>query len=110
MSDLLQLNDAEFESKVLQSELPVLIDFWAPWCGPCRMLSPIVEDLAKEYDGRVVFAKMNTDENGATATQLGIMSIPSLLLFKDGELVDRTVGVRPKQALQEWIDKALEAI
>jgi thioredoxin 1 len=108
MSDLLQLSDAEFESKVLQSELPVLIDFWAPWCGPCRMLSPIVEDLAKEYDGRVVFAKMNTDENGATATQLGIMSIPSLLLFKDGELVDRSVGVRPKQALQEWIDKALE--
>jgi thioredoxin 1 len=108
MSDLLQLSDAEFESKVLESDLPVLVDFWAPWCGPCRMLSPIVEELAGEYDGRVVFAKMNTDESSTTATQLGIMSIPSLLLFKDGEVVDRAVGMRPKKALQEWIDGALE--
>ncbi len=85
----------------------MLVDFWAPWCGPCRMLSPIVEELSGEYDGRIVFAKMNTDECPETPGKFGIMSIPSLLLFKDGELVDRTVGARPRKALQAWIDEAL---
>ena len=107
MSDLLYLTDEEFQSKVIESEVPVLVDFWAPWCGPCRMLGPIVEELAGEYDGRVLFAKMNTDECPATPSQYGIMSIPSLLLFKDGELVDRAIGMRPKKALQEWIDGVL---
>jgi thioredoxin 1 len=107
VSNVLPLSDDEFEDQVLNSELPVLVDFWAPWCGPCRMLSPIIEELSTEYEGRVLFAKVNTDENPATPGQFGIMSIPSLLLFKDGKLLDRAVGMRPKPALKEWIDGAL---
>jgi len=107
VSNVLHLSDAEFEDKVLKSELPVLIDFWAPWCGPCHMVSPILEELSAEYKGRVVFAKMNTDENPATLGKFSIMSIPTLLLFKGGKLVDRAIGVRPKPALKKWIDSAL---
>jgi thioredoxin 1 len=104
---MLHVTDNEFEDQVLNSELPVLVDFWAPWCGPCRMLSPIVEDLSQDYEGKIVFAKLNTDENPQTPGQYGIMSIPSLLLFKGGEVVGRTVGMRPKPALKQWIDGAL---
>jgi len=105
MSDnLLHLSDAEFEEKVLKSGLPVLVDFWAPWCGPCRMIGPIIEELSGEYAGQVVFAKVNTDENPSVPTQYNVMSIPTLLLFKDGKLIDRAIGMRPKPALKQWID------
>jgi thioredoxin 1 len=105
--NLLHLTDAEFDDKVLESEVPVLVDFWAPWCGPCRMISPIIEELAKDYDGSVLFAKVNTDENPTVPQRYDVMSIPTLLLFKGGELVDRAVGMRPKPALKQWIDGAL---
>ena len=106
-NNLLHVSDEEFETQVLNAELPVLVDFWAPWCGPCRMLGPIIEDLSEEYEGQVRFAKMNTDENPETPGQYGIMSIPTLLLFKDGELAGRTVGMRPKPALKQWIEGVL---
>jgi len=96
---MLHVGDSDFQAEVLEADLPVLVDFWAPWCMPCRMVGPIVEEIAREYDGRLVVAKMNTDENPATPGQLGIMGIPTLILFKEGKEVERVVGVQPKQAL-----------
>jgi thioredoxin 1 len=108
MSDqVLHLSDAEFDDTISQSNVPVLVDFGAPWCGPCRMIGPIIEELAEDYAGKVMFAKVNTDENPATAGKFDIMSIPTLLLFKDGRLIDRAVGMRPKPALKNWIDAAI---
>jgi thioredoxin 1 len=101
------VTDDTFESVVLGSPVPAMVDFWAPWCGPCRMIAPLVEDLAKVYDGRVVFAKMNTDENAKVAGELGIMGIPTLILFRDGQEVDRVVGYAPRHLLQEKLDKVL---
>lgn len=88
-----------WESEVLKSENIVLVDFWAPWCGPCRMIAPIVEELASEFAGKVVIGKLNVDEQGEVGTKYGIMSIPSLLLFKNGEVVEKMVGFRAKQDL-----------
>ena len=88
-----------WESEVLKSENIVLVDFWAPWCGPCRMIAPIVEELASEFAGKVVIGKLNVDEQGEVGTKYGIMSIPSLLLFKNGEVVEKIVGFRAKQDL-----------
>ncbi len=101
------VTDDTFEEMVLNSSLPTLVDFWAPWCGPCRMIAPIVEDLAKSYDGQAVFAKVNTDENAQMAGRLGIMGIPTLVLFKDGEEVDRVVGFVPRQVLEKKLQAVL---
>lgn len=102
-----EVTDATFEEEVLKSGEPVLVDFWAPWCGPCRMVAPLVEELAGEYDGKVKFVKLNTDDNMKTAARYGIRSIPTLLMFKGGELVDQIIGFRPKGDLKRTIDKAL---
>jgi len=100
-------SDATFDSDVLQSDVPVLVDFWAPWCGPCRMVAPVVEELSNEYDGKVKFVKLNTDDNPLIASKFGIRSIPTLLVFKGGELTDQVVGFRPKSELAKHLDAAL---
>jgi thioredoxin 1 len=100
-------SDSTFETDVLENDAPVLVDFWAPWCGPCRMVAPIVEELAEEYDGQVKFVKLNTDENPQVAGKYGIRSIPTLLVFKGGEPVSQIVGFRPKSDLAKRLDEAL---
>ncbi len=100
------VTDADFD-KVLQGGKPVLVDFWAPWCGPCRIIGPIVEELAPSYQGRAVIAKMNVDDNPLVAQKFGVTSIPTLMMFKDGRLVDRAVGAMPKGELQKFIDRNL---
>jgi thioredoxin 1 len=103
----IHVTDDTFDDVVLSSSLPALVDFWAPWCGPCRMIAPIIEDLAKAYDGRAVVAKINTDENVEMAGRLGIMGIPTLILFRDGQEVDRVVGYAPRHALEEKLNAVL---
>ena len=103
----IHVTDDTFDAEVVNAALPALVDFWAPWCGPCRMVAPIVEDLARAYDGRLVVAKVNTDENVRVATDLGIMGIPTLILFKGGEEVDRVVGFAPRHVLEEKVKAIL---
>ncbi len=99
------VTDQSFEAEVLESPEPALVDFWAVWCGPCRMIAPIVEELSGEYDGRVKFTKMNVDENVQTPGRYGIRGIPTLLLFKEGKVVDQIVGAVPKSRIKEVIDQ-----
>ena len=94
-----------FESEVLKSGKPVLVDFWAEWCGPCRVFSPIIDDVSKDYEGRVKFFKLNTDENSDIAVKYNIMSIPTVLLFEKGEVKAMSVGALPKESLKKWLDK-----
>ncbi len=103
----LHVRDDNFEQVVMQSSIPVLVDFWAPWCGPCRMVAPVVEELAKDYAGRVLFVKVNTDENQDWAGRLHVRNIPSLIFFKNGTEVDRVVGALPKKSLQTHLDALL---
>jgi thioredoxin 1 len=107
MSKPTEVNEAKFDEMVLQAKIPVLVDFWAPWCGPCRMVAPIVEELANEYEGKVSFIKLNVDDNPKVAGKYGVMSIPTLIIFKDGQPVSNLVGFRPKPELKKNIDTAL---
>ncbi|MDG2359862.1 MAG: thioredoxin [Planctomycetaceae bacterium] len=102
-----EFKDASFEEDVLKSDTPVLVDFWAPWCGPCRMLAPTVDAISEEYEGKVKVGKVNTDENPQIATQHQINSIPTMMIFKGGEVVERLVGALPKEKITEKLDAHL---
>ena len=103
----LELNDSIFEEKVLKSDKPVLVDFWAEWCGPCRMVGPIIDELSKDFEGKAVVCKIDVDANQEFAAKYGVRNIPTVLLFKDGELVSRQVGVAPKKTYEDAINAAL---
>ncbi|NJN24339.1 MAG: thioredoxin [Acaryochloridaceae cyanobacterium RL_2_7] len=101
------VTDTSFNDEVIESDIPVLVDFWAPWCGPCRMVSPVVDEISEEYDGQVKVVKVNTDENPSVASQYGIRSIPTLMIFKGGQRVDMVVGAVPKTTLSNTLEKYL---
>ena len=102
-----EITDSEFEQEVLKADLPVLVDFWAEWCGPCKQISPILEGLAGEYDGKIKFVKMDTEDNFETQEIYGILSLPTLLVFKDGQQIERITGARPKSDFKRSLEKAL---
>lgn len=107
MSKTAPVTDESFERDVLASDVPVLVDFWAPWCGPCRMVAPVVDEIAEQYEGKIKVFKLNTDENSGVAGKYGIRSIPTLMIFKDAKKVDMVVGAVPKTTLAQTIEKHL---
>ena len=107
MGNVVEVSDATFEQEVIKSAVPVLIDFWAPWCGPCKAIAPVVEQVAGEYNGRLKVLKMNVDDNPGTPTKYGVRGIPNLILFKGGSVADQIVGAVPKAHLVRAIDRAL---
>ncbi|MBP2301884.1 thioredoxin TrxA [Azospirillum picis] len=107
MSTTIKVTDDSFEQDVLQAAGPVLVDFWAEWCGPCKMIAPALDELAGEYDGKVTIAKLNIDENPNTPTKYGVRGIPTLMLFKDGSVAATKIGALPKGALFQWVESAL---
>lgn len=107
MADVAEFTDANFKSEVLDSSIPVLVDFWAPWCAPCRALAPVIKELATEFDGRVKVGKLDTDQNGSTAITYGIQSIPTVIIFKNGQVVQKAIGAQSKDKFQALLNSVL---
>ena len=108
MSENVQnINDADFEKVVIESDIPVLVDFWAPWCGPCKMVGPVLEQIAGEYAGKAKVVKVNVDDNKQVAGSLGVQSIPTVVLYKDGQVVEKVIGARPKSDFENMLNKAV---
>jgi thioredoxin 1 len=108
MSKPIEVDDASFDASVLKAKTPVLVDFWAPWCKPCLMTAPVLEELAGEYEGKITFAKLDVDQNAQTAAKYGIMAIPNLIIFKNGEPISNIVGYKPKAELKRSLDAVLD--